>query len=538
MILPIVKQSNLSGKPVSFPCVTVQRTSGDAQKGAEAFCLLCEAAQMTDDQAVVSFAYDETLCDQPEIYRVTVKQESLTIGFRDVRGAINGAATAALLLRKEQLTEGEILDWPDCTFRSFLIDMARGLPEQEKLKETICYMALGKYNRLHLHLTDSKGPCYQSEVLPEYHAEDDWKLCTRNDLRELVELCSKFAIEVIPEIELITHTKTFCKVYPQFVCDAEDADDWEVCPGNEDVWGIFEKLLGEIVEMFPESEYIHLGADELEFADLQGPGRRICHWDVCKRCEELRRREGLNGRQEQIYYVINRLHEMVKAHGKKMIMWNDQIDISGDVPLSREILMQFWRIAAPGRGPYEGCSMAKFLEKGFQVINSYYPYTYMEMDQHLHEEKLKSWSPLTQPEFSQEYAAGVVGGEMCAWEFGNKTDYPYINYVTPPALGIFADCLWNFGSRAYDVAFKTALAEFVFGHACENDVFACTGTMIPPRSKERYTNAEAEALSPEMLDACIAELTSKKHGWTAPTSEEFVKLLGMIRASLEENKNA
>ena len=285
MILPIVKQSNLSGQTVSFPSVSVRRSTGDALKGAEALCLLCEKAELTDEKAVVTFEYDETLRNIPEIYRVTVTRDGISAGYRDVRGAVNAAATIALLLRKEALAEGEIVDWPDGAYRSFLIDMARGLPDLERVKLMIRYMALGKYNRLHLHLTDSKGPCYQSEVFPEYHAEDDWKLCTRSDLRELVDLCSQFAIEVIPEIELITHTKTFCKVYPQFVCDAEDADDWEVCPGNEDVWPIFQKLLEEIAVIFPESRYIHIGADELEFADLQGPGRRICHWDVCTRCK-------------------------------------------------------------------------------------------------------------------------------------------------------------------------------------------------------------------------------------------------------------
>lgn len=536
MILPIVKQSNLSGRPVSFPKVTVRRSAGDAGRGAEAFCLLYEKAELTNEKAVVTFAYDEQLRDVPEIYRVNVTQDGIEVGFRDLRGAVNGAATAALLLRKEELTEGEIVDWPDCTFRSFLLDMARGLPDLEQVKRMIRYMALGKYNRLHLHLTDSKGPCYQSEVFPEYHAEDGWKLCSRSDLRELAELCAQFAIEVIPEIELITHTKTFCKVYPQFVCEAEDADDWEVCPGNEDVWPVFEKLLGEIADIFPESQYIHIGADELEFADLQGPGRRICHWDVCTRCKALREREGLNGRQDQIYYVINRLHEMVKALGKKTIMWNDQIDISGDVPLSRDILLQFWRIAAPGRGPYEGCSMAKFLEKGFRVINSYYPYTYMEMDHHLHEDKLRSWSPIAVPTFPQEYAGNVVGGEMCAWEFGNVEEYPIFGYVTPPALAIFADCVWNYGSREYTEEFKTALAEFIFGHACENDVFACTGTLIAPRKAEtiRLTNAEPGSLSKELLDACMEELQAKKQGFCAPTAEAYADLLMRIRAALTE----
>jgi len=480
----------------------------------------------------VRFRRDDTLETIPEIYKITVAAGGVTVAFRDVRGAINGAASAALLLKKEVWTEGEVIDYPDCSFRSFMIDMARGLPDLDRVKQMIRYMALGKYNRLHLHLTDSKGPCYISEVLPEYYLDDDWKRCTKADLREIVDLCSRFAIEVIPEIELITHANTFCKIYPQFVCDAPDADNWEVCPGSEELWGHLDLLLGEIVSIFPESEYIHVGADELEFADLQGPGRRICHWDVCTRCAELRRREGLNGRQDQIYYVINRLHDMVRQHGKKMIMWNDQIDISGDVPISRDILIQFWRVAAPGRGPYEGCSMAKFIEKGFKVINSYYPYTYLEFETYLSEAKLQAWSPVSAPELPQEYLHNVVGGEMCAWEFGNSAEYPCFGYVTPPGLALFADKLWHFGHRDYNAAYKQALSEFVFGYACENDVFACTGTMLPSRRADQPTNAPLETLSVQLLDGCIAELNQKKRGFYTAVSDAYAGLLKQIRELL------
>lgn len=52
-------------------------------------------------------------------------------------------------------------------------------------------------------------------------------------------------------------------------------------------------------------------------------------------------------------------------------------------------------------------------ENGFEVINSFYPYTYTDMDKFLNAEKLKTWSPINIPELPKEHIEKVVGGEMC-----------------------------------------------------------------------------------------------------------------------------
>ena len=63
-----------------------------------------------------------------------------------------------------------------------------------------------------------------------------------------------------------------------------------------------------------------------------------------------------------------------------MIMFNDQIDISVPVDPAKRHYYSLLRIAIPGRGPVEGCSLERFLEEGFTVINSYYPETYVDFE--------------------------------------------------------------------------------------------------------------------------------------------------------------
>jgi hypothetical protein len=216
-----------------------------------------------------------------------------------------------------------------------------------------------------------------------------------------------------------------------------------------------------------------------------------------------------------------------------MIMWNDQIDISGDVPLSRDILIQFWCVAVPGRGPYEGCSMAKFLEKGFKVINSYYQDTYIDIERYMNAQKMRNWSPISSPELPEEHIQNVVGGEMCAWEFGNTAGYSFYEYVTPPALAIFADKLWSYGEREHDEEYMSALSLFVFGSHLESDVFACIGSPLPPRSNDIVTYVDGDTLSVDYINACIKEMRENKNGFFAETAQIYARLLERIRAKIK-----
>ena len=527
MILPVPKLYDFSENICCVPSViTVSAIGEQAGRGSDAFCLLFDEAVKVESDGFVTFAYDSSLEDKPEIYRIAVTADHICVTCRDERGAVNGAVSAVLMLRKGILKQGTVTDYPSCGYRSGMLDLARGLPSLALVENTVKYMALAKYNRLHLHLIDSYGPCYASEALPRYRFTNPGEVCDRSYLDRIQSLCKQFAIEIIPEIEIPAHADALCEAYPEFKCQVENAQTWTLCPGNDDVWPFFRALIGEIVEMFPESEYIHIGTDELEFRDLKPP--LLCHWDECPRCAALRQREGLADRQAEFYYVVEKAYDIVRSFGKKMMMWNDQIDVANDVPLSRDILLQFWRIASPGRGPYEGCTMEKFLEKGFRIVNAYYPYTYIDLEQYLTPEKMAWWTPYQKPEQLPEYAAQILGGETCAWELGNTAEYPFYAYTLPSTLALFADKLWGLGEREYGEEYRAALAEFVFGDNSFVKVFDCIGDLIPPRKRGKYTYVPKEELSSELLGSCIERLTHNPNQACAAVSMSYAALLERI----------
>ncbi|MBQ7322657.1 MAG: family 20 glycosylhydrolase [Clostridia bacterium] len=529
MIIPIVKRYEERAGVCAVPQTVRCAYDGELGRlGAEALISLLARGELAAEDAFVRFSYDGTLEERDEIYRLRVSAQGIHIGYRDARGAVNGAMSAVLLLCKAELACCEIVDYPACGYRSFLLDMARGLPTEEEIKSAIRYMALAKYNRLHLHLMDDQGPCFLSEAVPEYRFIGKGGQCSTDFLRELDALCQSYAIEIVPEIEIPAHATALCEAHPEFKCKVENAHSWAICPGNEDIWPFFDALVGEIAGIFPRSEYIHVGSDELEFRDLKQP--RYCHWADCPRCAALRAREGLADRQAEFYYVMERIHGIVKSYGKKMMMWNDQIDVSGDVPLSRDILIEFWRVAGKGRGPHEGCSFEKLLEKGFRVVNAAYPYTYFDIESYMSVEKLKTWTPYTKPDRSPQYNDRVIGGESCAWEFGNGEEYPFYSYVTPPVLAMFGDKLWDLSEREYGEAYREALAEFVFGTAELEDVFTCVGALIPPRKGGPAAYVAPATLPEGLLERCIQRLEEKGASRSLAARRGYAGYLaGMLR---------
>ena len=95
-----VKDIKESGKFITPPeKVTCSYKGENAKRGAEVFASFTDAEIVSD--GFVEFVFDPTLEDRDEIYAVKSTSDKIVVCFRDIRGAVNGAATVALLLRKQ-----------------------------------------------------------------------------------------------------------------------------------------------------------------------------------------------------------------------------------------------------------------------------------------------------------------------------------------------------------------------------------------------------------------------------------------------------
>ena len=441
-----------------------------------------------------------------EGYSLTIKKGKAEIICESEEGARNAAATFVYLLDAEGDTVTvpgcTIEDEPDSGYRSMLLDLARRYWPVEKVYALIRRLAYLKYNRLHMHLLDGDGYAVESKAVPELWKNTIMCTYTLEEMRGIIKYACDFGIVVVPELDMPGHGLAATRNIPGLHCDCAGDSGWAWCVGSEESYRVAEKLIAEIAQISP-GEYIHMGGDELAFRDLKKLGFWPA-WDRCPRCTALAKEKGYESEVDMYYHFLLRIYDIVKKYGKKLMIWNDWVDISKSPDLPRDILIHFWRIADPNRGPYIGCTPDRFLEEGFTVVNSYYPETYC--DTYLEEEKLRTWYPKGRPFGPETDRKNVIGGEICAWG-----DVDHFDYSLYTALPLFADRLWNdapLDADAEETGF-TLMRQQIGPQKYRHNIFAMLGGCLIPTSGARYYNEIQHEQVPEAQDA-LCELTDAR----------------------------
>ena len=291
-------------------------------------------------------------------------------------------------------------------------------------------------------------------------------------------------------------------------------------------------MLAEIAALFP-CKYIHIGTDEIEMRDLVDiTPALVSHTLECEVCNSFFGPMGIDTLQERFYWFLRRVYKTVSALGKRMMMWNDWIDISKSPDLPRDILIEFWRVAAEQRGPREGCSMQRFLEEGFEVVNADFPNTYVE--EYATWEQLKPWDFRKDPADADAYPHRVVGVDMCAWGYAQ---YEFFKYTIPYAVLAYGDKSRNRLPIEDDVAARRALTKGILGcDVPENfDLFDyMDGVPLGDAMFKKCVLAENAD-----LDALLAILQSLSHQSRDEKryAEALISLIHSVQSS-EERRSA
>ncbi len=486
------------------------------------------------------------ICERDEFYKITSNEMPIYVNYRDFLGARNAVATISQLLIRENgvlyFPRVEVLDYPTSKMRSLMIDPARCIIPVADIEEILIRMAMTKHNYIHLHLGDERGYAIKSDVVN--YGGPFGKQYTKDEIRHIVKFALDLGIECIPEIDFPGHAFQLLEEMPNLACvtdGSENPSPWAVCAGNEETYIFLEKLYTELAELFP-CKIMHVGTDEIEMNDrtdiLTWPT-----WHCCYRCRELCEREGIdqNNRTEIFYYMLRRIYAVLSKLGKRLMMWNDNIDISKSPELPRDILIHFWRVAGWKRGPSEGCSMQRFLEEGFEVFNSYYPETYIEEDFYRNkDETIVVWDPTTIPEHDNALDSQILGGEPCAWGSSCEAPVEHFQWSLPPSIFMFGDRFWN-KSVCDDLGqFGIAATKLLFGIDVPKDfnLFEKFGGFMQPRSYtgvRMWPDKAAEDLSE--VDAVLEKLENSytMYGRFARIYRESIKWLNEKRAEEAQN---
>ena len=362
-----------------------------------------------EPQVTISYVIDGVA---PEGYELIVTPSGV-----EIKAATEAGAFYALQTLKQMTCEGsqkqikccKITDAPRFPYRGLHVDVSRHFRSIDFLKKQIDAMAMFKMNRMHIHLTDAAGWRMQIDAYPRltsfaaWRPQPTWKewwagnrhyaeegqeaafggYYTKDELRDLVEYAHSKHIEVIPEIEMPSHSEEVLAAYPELGCSGEVYKDADFCVGNEAVFTFLETVLSEVMEVFP-SKYIHIGGDEA--------GKQ--HWKTCPKCQALMAKEGFSNVDQLQSYMIRRIERFVNSKGRKIIGW-DEILQGGLAP---DATVMSWRgteggieamthghdvIMTPGRYCYlDHTQDAPFLEPesigGYLPLDSVYVYEPIE----------------------------------------------------------------------------------------------------------------------------------------------------------------
>ncbi|MDB5328339.1 MAG: hexosaminidase [Phycisphaerales bacterium] len=241
----------------------------------------------------------------------------------------------------------KIIDRPRFKWRGLMLDVCRHLFSKEEILRHLDAMAMHKLNIFHWHLTEDQGWRIAIERHPSltkkgaYRDGGDGVLTpsrqplqtpapgryggyyTQDDVREIVAYAAERHITVVPEIEMPGHALAALTAFPELACTDgpfKPATQMGVfkdvfCAGNDAVFELLERVLEEVVALFP-GPFIHVGGDEC-------PKDR---WKTCPKCQARIQQERLGDEHGLQSYFMRRIERFLTSHGKRLIGWDEILE--------------------------------------------------------------------------------------------------------------------------------------------------------------------------------------------------------------------
>ncbi|MFB6456020.1 family 20 glycosylhydrolase [Chitinophaga sp. Hz27] len=406
-------------------------------------------------------------------YRLSITPNKITILARSRAAAINGIQSLVQLQLLQPDTYlipcAEIEDQPRFGYRGLHLDVSRTFFPASYIKRYLDLMWLYKINTFHWHLVDGAGWRLQIKQFPALTDTAAWRYgntwrewaknqhryasegdpnayggyYTQDEAREIVAYAAKRGITVIPEIEMPGHAEEVLAVYPQLSCSGIPYKNNEFCLGNDQTFDFLEKVLLEVMDIFP-STYIHIGGDEANKAA----------WKKCPKCQQRIKSEHLKDENELQSYAIRRMEKFLTSHHRKLLGW-DEILEGGLAP---EATVMSWR------GESGGIAAAKENHDVIMTPGAFCYFDHYQADPatqpeaqggYLPIEKVYSYNPVP-AELSAMEAKHILGAQANIWAeyIPNES---HLEYMVYPRLLALSEVIWTPQEKRNFADFKTRL---------------------------------------------------------------------------------
>ncbi len=261
-----------------------------------------------------------------EAYSLEIGPGGAVLAAVTEKGMANGRRTLEQLRRQtagDTMHSGLVIrDWPTLKWRGLHINMRYHPPRFDWLLGWLDQLAMWKLNLIVLEYEDR----LHYKCAPAIAGPHAW---THAQVREFVAKAGSLGIEVAPLVQCLGHMEAVL-VHDCYAGLREAPDAYtQACPCNPDTAELLKAMLAEVMELHPNSPFIHLGADETAF---------LGH---CPKCAAEVEKVGKLG----LYTGhIARLCEWVIARGRRPMIWDDILRRNPDAVLGlpKETILDYW----------------------------------------------------------------------------------------------------------------------------------------------------------------------------------------------------
>ncbi|HTX92365.1 MAG TPA: beta-N-acetylhexosaminidase [Anaerolineales bacterium] len=319
-----------------------------------------------------------------------------------------------------------VRDQPRFAWRGAMLDVARHFFKPAEVKRFIDQLAGYKFNLLHLHLTDDQGWRLEIRSRPELTRlgscysvnRDPGGFYTQAEYLDLVAYARERFITILPEVDMPGHTNAALACYPELnragtapeLYTGTEVGFSSFDIHNEATYRFLDEVIGEIAGLTP-GPFFHIGGDEAHSTP-----------------------------EDDYVHFVQRVQEIVKAHGKTCIGWEE----IAKARLLPETVVQFWWNKEWAlKGAKQGRKFVLSPATHAYMDIKYDPDTLLGQDwtkKYIPVREAYEWDPATMLEGVAE--ASILGIEAPLWSETAVTTAD-LDYLIFPRLPGYAEIAWT-----------------------------------------------------------------------------------------------
>jgi hexosaminidase len=299
-----------------------------------------------------------------DAYRLIVADRATVTGAGYSAAAIGSVTLLQAVGAKDgrvSLPRMTIQDQPHFAYCGAMLDVARKPFAIDTLRQCVQVCRFYKIRYLHLHMTDENAWTFPSTAFPQLGSQNfAWaggrkpEVYGLAELKALVAFADARSVIIVPELEMPGHSGQLRGSLPE-IFGYKDAAGKAAPVGvinmvREPAYAALDTLIGEVCDVFQSSPFVHIGCDEASLGGIE----------ATPEVKAFMEKHRLSSTGAVFNHFVNRMHAIVKKHGKRMIVWEGApLD---PVAPPRDVIFMPW---VGGAG-----TAADLIKRGYAVINA------------------------------------------------------------------------------------------------------------------------------------------------------------------------